>query len=110
MNTPDRMKRIIALCTLTAWVLLYGVSFSENVESLQSTLENTDQAIKLALSLDVDRATDESSVIPKSIGLMNVTVVNDLQTSVSLLDAVGCQHHVPPSGPKLFKLLSTYRL
>ncbi len=113
MSMPDQLKRIIALCTVMAWVLLFGFSFSEEIESLQDTLESPDQNVEQALSLPMDQVIyvwDEFPEMPKSIGLMTVAVVNDLQTSISLHDSVSLQHHRSPYRPKLFKLLSTYRL
>jgi hypothetical protein len=113
MNMSDQIKRAIVLFALTAWVLLFGFSFAEDLESLQDTLESPDQNVEQALSLPMDQVIyiwDEFPEMPKSVGLMTVAVVNDLQTSNSLLYSVSLQHHGSPYRPQLFKLLSTYRL
>jgi len=108
MNISDEIKGTIALFVLTAWFLVYGVSFSEAVVSFQNVIEPPDESIEQSLSLDMDQKTDVTTVTPKSIRLANVDVVTNLQISITLLDSA--EYYTPPCGPKLFKLLSTYRL
>lgn len=113
MNMRDHMKRIIALCTVIAWVLLFGFSFSEVLETFNDKLENSEELVERALSLPTEKNIfiwDEFPEMPKSSELMTIAVVNDLQTSISLHDSVSLQHYASPSRPKLFKFLSTYRL
>jgi hypothetical protein len=110
MITPAQIKGTIALFVLTAWALLYGVSFSEAVESFQNTIEPPDENIEQALSLDVGQNTDITPIAPKFIGLPNVGEVNNLRTPIRPPDSAACQYHTTQCGPKLFKLLSIYRL
>jgi len=110
---PDPMKRIIALCAVLAWFLLFGFSYSEVLEVINDKLESPDEPFQQALSLSAEKQIfiwDKSSEMPKFSELITVGVVNGVQTSISLNDSVNHQHPGAPSKSRLFKFLSTYRL
>lgn len=110
----DRNKKTVALCIVTAWVLLFGVCFSEEFGYLQDTPENADQTVEQALSIPADRVASASGEVPeasKFTGFINAAPIVSLQTawSVDRMPLIS-QHHRPPGHTKLFQLLSTYRI
>ena len=109
---PDRMKRTIAVCTMIGWVFLFGFSFSEVLEAIDNKLEcPEEELVETALSLLAEKTIfiwDEFPEIPTES--MTVAAGNDLVISISLKDSGNLQHDGSPPGPKVFKLLSTYRL
>ena len=109
----DQIKRIIALCAVIAWFLLFGFSYYEVMEVINDKLESPDEPFQQALSLPAEKQTfiwDNSPEVPKFSELATVGVMDDLQTSIRLNDFVNYQHPGSLSRPPLFKFLSTYRL
>ncbi len=111
---PEWMKRITALSVATIWILLVGICFSEEFGYFQDTPENTDQSVEQILSTPLEPVvyiSDELPGIPTFTGFINATVADSLQTARFVNPMLFIrQRHSPQSGPKLFQLLSTYRI
>lgn len=110
----DRKKKTVALCIVTAWVLLFGVCFSEEFGYLQDTPENANQTVEQALSIPVDRAvyiSDELPGTPPSKGFIIAALTIHPQAERLAFPILSIsERHGPLHGPKLFQFLSTYRI
>ena len=111
---PEWMKRITALSVVTIWIPLFGICFSEEFGYFQDTPENADQSVEQIFSSPLEpvvHISDELPGVSTFTGFINATVVDFLQTARSVNPMLfNPQRHHPQSGPKLYQLLSTYRI
>jgi hypothetical protein len=111
----NRLKKAVALGMMTVWILLFGVCFSEEFGYFQDTPESADQTVEQSLSSPVDRivyTSDEWPERPASVGFTSAApLMNHSQTArLTRLSLFVSEQQNSPGKPKLFQLLSTYRI
>ena len=94
--------------------MLFGFYFSEEFGYFHDTPESTDQTVEQVLSCLVDRVVyrwDELPVRPVSYGFMGSAMVDCRQPTQFIHSILlVSEYHGPINRPKLFQLLSTYRI